>query len=167
MDSLSFRFKIISMKILILNIGKTKEKYIATGIDLYLNRLKHYAPISYIELKDVKSKNAAIDTTAAEYSEMEKHLQLDDLVILLDEHGKQYSSVEFSEELQKYRNRSVKNIVFIIGGAYGHHEELKKKAHHMMSLSKMTFTHEMARLLFLEQLYRAFTILANEKYHNP
>jgi 23S rRNA (pseudouridine1915-N3)-methyltransferase len=155
------------MKVLILNMGKTKEKFISTGIEMYLQRLKHYAQVSYVELKDVKSKSTPQERIAAEYAEFEKQLQADDLIMLLDEHGVQYGSIEFSELIQQFRNRATKNLVFIIGGAYGHHELLKKRAHSMISLSKMTFTHEMARLLFLEQLYRAFTILANEKYHNP
>jgi len=147
-------------------IGKTKEKYLTQGIEIFTKRLKHYCKYSEVILKDVKPGNSSAETKMREYELVNNKLKADDFLILLDEEGKQYSSIVFSSQLQKWINRSPRRIVFLVAGAFGAHERLKERANSMLSLSEMTYSHQMIRLLFTEQLYRAFTILRNEKYHN-
>ncbi len=154
------------MKILIWAIGKTDEKYLEQGIEKYLKRLKHYCKFEYETFKDVKSNSNMEDILKRESELILSRLKSDDFLVLLDEYGSQYTSVSFSEYLEKLQLQSLKSVVFLIGGAYGHHPDIKARANHMISLSKMTFSHQMVRLFLVEQLYRGFTILKNEKYHN-
>ncbi len=156
----------LKMKLLILSIGKTNEKYLTDGIGIYLDRLKHYCRIIYEELKDVKPGLTGAETSLREAEMVLSKLKDDDVLILLDENGKLLSSEKFAEYLDNYRNRSVRNVIFLIGGAFGHHPKLKERAADLISLSPMTFTHQMCRLILAEQIYRAFTIIKNEKYHN-
>lgn len=154
------------MKLLIWSIGKTNEKYLSDGISIYLDRLRHYVKIGYEELRDVKPGLTAADTSLREAEMILSRIKSDDLLILLDEKGKLRDSEQFAAYLEKHQNQSAKNVIFLIGGAYGHHQKLKDRANDMISLSPLTFTHQMSRLILAEQLYRAFTIIKNEKYHN-
>lgn len=148
-------------------IGKTTEKYLTEGINVYKKRLKHYCKFSINEFKDVKvTKNSAVLIQAESELVLSK-LDNNHFLILLDEKGVQKDSVAFARLIEKWNmNSSYKKIVFLVAGAYGASPELKKRANYILSLSDMTFSHQMIRLFFLEQLYRGHTILRNEKYHN-
>ena len=156
------------MQITLLTIGKTDDKRLQGLTDDYVKRLGHYIKFELVIIPDIKnSKN--LSETQQKQKEGElilNRLQTSDNVILLDEKGRQYSSLEFSEVLQKQLNSGVKRIVFAIGGPYGFSEEVYQRANTKISLSKMTFSHQMVRLFFVEQLYRGFTILRNEPYHH-
>ena len=156
------------MKIRIIVIGKTEEEYMRTGISEYLSRLKRYVPLEYIEIPAPKniSSLSIQEQQAREKDIFEKHVQPGDAVILLDEHGKQFTSSGLSAYLNQRMVSGIKSIVFIVGGPYGFHPAFKKPQFEMIALSKMTFSHQMVRLIFAEQLYRAFTILRNESYHH-
>lgn len=156
------------MKITLIAIGKTEDKYLIEGIDKYLNRLKHYINFNLIIIPDVKNtKNLTEAQQKSKEAELIlKQLNNSDVVVLLDEKGKKFSSVQFSQYVNKQMVGSVQNLVFIIGGPYGFDEHIYKRANGSISLSDMTFSHQMVRLFFVEQLYRAFTILKNEPYHH-
>ena len=156
------------MEIQLLTVGKTTKSYIQTGIDEYCRRLKHYINYSVCPIPDIKTTKAL---TEARQKEKEGELILSsissaDCCILLDEHGKEFTSVEFAAYLQKLMASGRKRVTFIVGGPYGFSEDVYRRADGKISLSKMTFTHEMIRLFFTEQLYRAFTILRGEPYHH-
>lgn len=156
------------MKINLIIVGKTEEKYLNEGIDIYLSRLKHYVTFNIIcipELKNVKSfSNEQIKTKEGE--KILEKIENSDEVILLDEVGKEFNSIGFSEFIQKKNNAGLKTLCFVIGGAYGFSEEIYKRANQKIALSQLTFSHQMVRLFFVEQLYRTFTIIKNEKYHH-
>ena len=156
------------MKITLLVTGKTEEKYLIEGIEKYLNRLKHYIGFNMIVIPDVKNtKNLSEAQQKVKEAEMMlKHINNPDTVILLDEKGKKYTSVLFSNYLNKQMIGSVQHLVFVIGGPYGFDDTVYKRANGSMSLSDMTFSHQMVRLFFVEQLYRAFSILKGEPYHH-
>lgn len=155
------------MKITLLTIGDNEDKYLATGFELYGKRLQHYANFDTVTIPSQKNKsNSKEAAMLAESKEILKKLASTDLVLLLDEKGKEFSSVEFSKQIQKYLNMPGKRMVFIIGGPYGFAPEIRERAQQTLSLSKMTFNHQMAKLFFLEQLYRAMTILKGEPYHH-
>ena len=156
------------MKITLIAVGKTEDKYLIEGIDKYLNRLKHYINFSVLIIPDIKNtKNLTESQQKSKEAELiSKQINPTDLVILLDEKGKKHSSVSFSEYLNKQMIGSVQHLVFIIGGPYGFDENIYKRANTSISLSDMTFSHQMVRLFFVEQLYRAFSILKNEPYHH-
>jgi len=156
------------MKITLLCIGKTDDKFIQEGIDKYLKRLKHYITFNIVVLPDVKNvKNLSQSQQKEKEAEsFNKHIQNTDYVVLLDEHGKEYRSLEFSSFLEKKMVASVQHMVFLIGGPYGFAEEIKQRANSFVSLSKMTFSHQMVRLFFIEQIYRAYTIMKGEPYHH-
>ena len=156
------------MKITLLLVGKTTEEYLNTGISVYVKRIVHYLPFEIIELTALKSKGKI---TPAQQKEAEadiilKHINKSDRVILLDEKGKEKSSAEFADFLNHQMNSGIKNLFFVVGGPYGFSEQVYSKAYSTISLSKMTFSHQLVRLVFVEQLYRAFTILKNEPYHH-
>ncbi len=156
------------MKITLLTIGKTENNYLKEGIDIYLKRLKHYINFSITEIPAVK-KSASLAPEIIKEKEAElitKHISKADYIVLLDEKGKEISSTEFSNFLKKKINIGIRELIFVVGGAWGFHESLNKKAHHQLSLSRLTFSHQMVRLFFVEQLYRAFTIMKGESYHN-
>lgn len=155
------------MKVSLWCIGKTNESYLKTGMDIYFKRLKHYCDFEYVEWKDVGSYSNPEDLMKKEASLILSKLKEDDYLILLDEKGRQTDSVSFADYVERLQVRSVKHIVFLIGGAFGHHHSTRSRAQHLLSLSDLTFSHQMVRLIFAEQLYRAFTIIKNEKYHNP
>ena len=156
------------MNIRLIVVSKTDVPYLQTGIDEYVGRLKHYCDFELVVIPALKNLGKA---TTDEVKEREgqlilKQLEKSDLSVLLDEHGKEYGSVEFSEYLQKQMNAGVRTLTFVVGGAFGFSPAVYAAAQHKISLSRMTFNHQMVRLFFVEQLYRAFTILRHEKYHN-
>lgn len=155
------------MKFSLLVIGKTNEKYLEEGIKIFDNRLKNYTKFEMIEVRDIKGFQNPEDLKKKEAEAFLEKIKDDDVLVLLDENGKSFSSVEFSLWIENQQIRSVKHVVFIIGGAYGVHESIRQRSNLVLSFSKMTFSHQMIRLFFVEQLYRAFTIIKNEKYHNP
>jgi 23S rRNA (pseudouridine1915-N3)-methyltransferase len=156
------------MTIKLLTIGKTDNKHLQMLIDDYTKRLSHYIKFEFDVIPDLKKVK---NLTEAQQKQKEGELILSkisssDALILLDENGKQYDSVAFSNYLQKHMNSGIKQLVFVIGGPYGFSEEVYAKAQGKISLSKMTFSHQMIRLFVVEQLYRGFTILKNEPYHH-
>ncbi|MDO6517115.1 23S rRNA (pseudouridine(1915)-N(3))-methyltransferase RlmH [Zobellia uliginosa] len=156
------------MTIKLIAIGKTDSKSLLQLISEYENRLKHYVKFELDIIPDIKN---AKNLSEAQQKEKEGELILKklgptDALVLLDENGKQYSSIEFSTYLQKKMNSGLKQLVFVIGGPYGFSPEVYAKAKGKISLSKMTFSHQMVRLFVVEQVYRAFTILRNEPYHH-
>lgn len=156
------------MKITLLCIGKTDDKFIQEGIDKYLKRLKHYIPFQIIVIPDIKNtKNLSESQQKEKEAELfKKNISAYDFVVLLDERGKEYRSLEFSSFIEKKMVASTSHMVFLIGGPYGFAEEIKQRANSFVSLSKMTFSHQMVRLFFVEQIYRAFTIMKGEPYHH-
>jgi 23S rRNA (pseudouridine1915-N3)-methyltransferase len=156
------------MKIKFICIGKTSKSFLIAGEEEYAGRLKHYCSIERIELPDVKNASglAKAQLKQAEGKEFLSRIAAGDVVLLLDERGKEYSSLEFSGLVQEHMNRSVRTLVFIIGGAYGFSDEVYARANGKLSLSRLTFSHQMVRMIFLEQLYRAFTIIRGESYHH-
>ena len=156
------------MKITLLLNGKTEDDYIAKGFALYEQRLKHYISFELIVIPALKNtKSLSIEQQKQKEGELIfKQIQNSDKLILLDEKGKEYNSVAFSEFIQQQMNSGIKNVVFVVGGPYGFSDEVYKRANGKISLSKMTFSHQMVRLFFVEQLYRAMTILKNEPYHH-
>ena len=156
------------MKIKLLAIGKTDDKNLLKLIETYQNRLKHYVKFEISIIPDIKNvKNLSEKQQKEKEGELIlKQLQPTDELILLDEKGKDFRSLEFAKYLQKKMNSGIKQLVIVIGGPYGFSEEVYKKSNGNISLSKMTFSHQMIRLFVVEQLYRGFTILKNEPYHH-
>lgn len=159
---------LLSMKVHVYYIGKTSEAYLREGEAIYAKRLKHYLPITFEVLPDVKNagKLSAEQLKAKEGELILSRLKNDDGLILLDEGGKQFGSVDFAQWLDLQLQRPYKRLVFLVGGAFGFPPEVYARANGKLSLSKMTFSHQMIRLFFAEQLYRGMTILRGEKYHN-
>lgn len=156
------------MKITLLTVGRTDRDWVKQGLDIYVSRLKHYIPFVMTEIPELKNVSA-LSTSQIKSKEGElilKQIRPTDDVILLDERGKQYSSVEFAKVLQDKISYIGKDIVFVIGGAYGFSDAVYERANAKMSLSKMTFSHQMVRAIFAEQIYRAFTIMKGEPYHH-
>ena len=154
------------MKITLIWVGKTNEKYLKEGISIFTKRLSHYCNFEIIEVKDISGIKDNTDLKKKEGDKILELLKKEDYVILLDENGPSYSSVKWSKWIESHQVRATKRLVFVIGGAFGFSEEMYDQTHAKLSLSKMTFSHQMIRLFFTEQLYRAFTIIKNEKYHN-
>ena len=156
------------MKILLLVIGKTDDEYLITGIKKYVGRLGHYVSFEMKEIPDIRNRKTLSEEQQkkSESFLLLSQFQSGDYVVLLDENGKQFTSVGFSENIEKLMASGNKRIVFVIGGPYGFSQEVYAKANAKMSLSPMTFSHQMVRLIFVEQLYRAFTILKGEPYHH-
>ena len=156
------------MRINLLCIGKTDDKKITELISYYIARLPKHWNFEMIEIPDAKNaRNLSSDLLKKEEAKLFfNHIENTDLVILLDEKGKEFTSREFAQKLNYYQNNSVKRVCFLIGGAYGFSEEMYKRANEKLSLSKMTFTHQMIRLFFVEQIYRADQILQGKPYHN-
>ena len=156
------------MRILLLQIDKTQDSYLAEGIDVYVKRLRNYTTfeVNTINVPKAVRQRSIGEQKTEEARLISGQISPDDLVLLLDENGKEMSSVEFSGFIAQKQNASVKRLVFIIGGPFGFDEQIYKRANSKLSLSRMTFSHQMVRLFFTEQLYRAFTILKGEKYHH-
>lgn len=156
------------MKITLLTVGKTEDAWIKDGTDKYLKRLKHYIKFELTELTELKNTKAlSQDQQKAKEAELIfKNLATTDHVVLLDENGAELSSQKFADLLNKKMLASVQNLVFIIGGPYGFDESIYQRANEKLSLSQMTFSHQMVRVFFAEQVYRALTILKGEPYHH-
>jgi 23S rRNA (pseudouridine1915-N3)-methyltransferase len=156
------------MKIKLLAIGKTDHKHLIKLIEEYEKRLKHYVKFELAIIPDVKNaKNLSeIQQKEKEGELILSKLQNTDVLVLLDDKGKQFTSIEFSKYLQKKMNAGIKQLVLVIGGPYGFSDAVYAKAQGKISLSKMTFSHQMIRLFIIEQIYRGFTILKNEPYHH-
>lgn len=156
------------MKISLVVVGKTDQKYVKEGFDVFYKRVSRYVPIEYIELTDVKNA-ASLSRELLKQKEGELILAKAagaDFLVLLDENGRELPSVEFAHFLEDRMNQSVRNLMFVIGGAYGFSEAVYQQARAKLSLSKMTFSHQLIRLIFVEQLYRGFTIIRGEPYHH-
>lgn len=156
------------MKITLLTVGKTDRDWVRQGLDIYVSRLKHYIPFSMVEIPEMKNVSAlSKDQIKAKEGELIlKNIRPTDDLILLDEHGKEYTSVELAKVIQEKISYTGKDMVFVIGGAYGFSPEVYSRANSKISLSRMTFSHQMVRAIFAEQLYRAFTIMKGEPYHH-
>ena len=156
------------MDVKLVTVGKTDVRWVKEGLDLYVSRLRHYVPFSLVEIPQLKNVSAL---TEEQIKEREGELILRQLnpgdgVYLLDEHGKEFRSVDWAEWLGNRLARGGKGLVFVVGGAYGFSKAVYDRAEGMISLSKMTFSHQMVRTVFAEQLYRAFTIIRGEPYHH-
>lgn len=156
------------MKLTLLCIGKTDEDYLQKGIDKYMKRLKHYVHFDKVIIPDIKNSK---HLTEAQQKEREgqlilKHVVATDMLILMDEKGKAYRSIDFASFFEKQMLNSVPHIIFVIGGPYGFDDTVYQRANSMISLSKMTFSHQMVRLFIVEQIYRAFSIIRGEPYHH-
>ena len=156
------------MKVEFWVVGKTNEKYLKEGIDIYIKRLSHYLPFKMVVISDVKTSKGMnpIQLKEREGNSILQKLKSEDLLILLDERGKSFESVAFSRYLDQLLMRPGRRLIFLVGGAFGFSDAIYKRAQGKLSLSEMTFSHQMIRLFFVEQLYRAMTILRNEPYHN-
>lgn len=156
------------MKIKIWFVGKAHELYVNAGIELFTRRINHYYPIEWKLISSPKTTSALSvnDEKKTEKENILRVLKPDDILVVLDEKGKQISSEQLADFIQKRANESAKNIIFLIGGAYGMDEEVKKKADLKWSLSTLVFPHQLVRLILAEQIYRACTIIKNEKYHH-
>lgn len=156
------------MRIVLLQIDKTQDSYLAEGIEIYNRRLKNYTSFEMITIhvpKQVRQRTLAEQKTE-EAKLILNQLSSEDQLVLLDERGKELGSVEFSKFISQKQNASTKRLIFLIGGPFGFDQKIYDRANYKLSLSKMTFSHQMVRLFFVEQLYRAFTILKGEKYHH-
>jgi len=156
------------MDVRLVTVGKTDVPWVREGLDLYVSRLRHYVPFTLVEIPQLKNVSAF---TQEQIKEKEGELILrqinpGDGVVLLDERGKQYRSVEWAEWIRDRLARGGKGLVFVIGGAYGFSGKVYDRADALVSLSRMTFSHQMVRTIFAEQLYRAFTIIRGEPYHH-
>ena len=156
------------MKILLLTIGNTDKKYMKEGIDDYVKRLSFYVPFELKVIPDIKNRSSFTEDLQ---KEKEGQLILNqvstgDYLILLDEHGSELSSIEFSKWIEKKMIAATRQLVFVIGGPYGFSNAVSQRSDIKIALSKLTFSHQMVRLIFVEQLYRAMTILKNEPYHH-
>ena len=140
------------MKTLLILVGKTTDKHFQAGINDYCDRIGHYMPFELITIPELKNL-------------ILKQIQTSDTVVLLDEHGKEFRSIEFAKWLEQKRN-TARRLVFVIGGPYGFSQAVYSRANEQLSLSKMTFSHQMIRLVFTEQIYRACTIIKGEPYHH-
>lgn len=161
-----FTFVIVNVKLL--TVGRTDVPWVKEGLDLYSSRLRHYVPFTVEEIPELK-KVSALTEDQIKQKEGElilKQITPQDTVVLLDEHGVQMRSLEFASWLQKQLAGGSKGLVFVIGGAYGFSADVYSRASAKLSLSRMTFSHQMVRAIFLEQLYRACTILKGEPYHH-
>ncbi len=156
------------MKIYFWSVGKAHDPYIKEGVELFTKRISHYYPV---EWKIFPPSKKAASSSEEEIKKVEattllSALQNDDVLVALDENGKQWNSPELANFIQQKANESTKNIIFLIGGAYGLHESILKKCNNKWSLSKLVFPHQLVRLILAEQIYRACTIIRNEKYHH-
>ena len=154
------------MKLVFLMVGKTNEKYFIDAISEYEKRIKRFTPFEIITIPDSKGIKTAELQKSTEGELILKQIKNEDFIILMDEKGKRFTSVKFAEYIEKLLCRSDKRIVFVIGGAYGFSQEVYNIADDKISLSDMTFSHQLVRVVFTEQLYRAFTIINNQPYHH-
>jgi 23S rRNA (pseudouridine1915-N3)-methyltransferase len=156
------------VKILLLILGKTGKKYIREGFEDYVSRIGYYLPFDFKIIPDLKnSGNVSVDIKKEKEGQLILgEINKGDQLVLLDERGLEFSSTEFSRWIEKKMMSAVRQIVFVIGGPYGFSEAVYQRADHKISLSRMTFSHQIVRMIFVEQLYRAMTIIRNEPYHH-
>lgn len=156
------------MKVALLQVGKTAEKYLTEGISVFELRLRKYATFEIFIIPDIRNARnmTAAELKAREGDKILKFFKNDDYIVILDDKGKEFSTIEFSAWIEKTMILQKKRLVFVIGGAWGFSDEVYKKADMRLSLSRLTFSHQMVRLLFIEQLYRAFTVIKGEPYHH-
>ena len=168
MDAIFIYPNIVSVKILLLAIGNTDKKFMKEGIDDYVKRLSFYVPFEMKVIPDIKNRSSlSIDLQKEKEGQLIlNQISLGDYVILLDEHGLEFSSVEFSKWIEKKMIAGMRQIVFVIGGPYGFSNTIYQRSDVKISMSKLTFSHQMVRLIFVEQVYRAMTIIKNEPYHH-
>ena len=156
------------MKITLLTVGKTDKDWVRQGMEIYVSRLKHYIPFAVVEIPELKNVSSLtkdqIKTREGEL--ILKNIKPTDDLILLDERGKEYTSVELAKVIQDKISYVGKDMVYVIGGAYGFSDAVYQRANSKISLSRMTFSHQMVRAIFVEQIYRAFTIMKGEPYHH-
>lgn len=155
------------MKTELILVGKTANKHFNAGINDYVERIGHYMPFSITTIPELKNtKNLSESQQKEREGELIlKQIQSTDTVVLLDEHGKEFRSIEFADWIQKKQN-TARRLIFVIGGPYGFSNDVYERANEKISLSKMTFSHQMVRLIFTEQIYRACTIIKGEPYHH-
>jgi len=155
------------MKTLLILVGKTADKNFTAGINDYVQRINHYMPFDIITIPELKNTKKLTENQQKQLEGelIVKYIQTSDYVVLMDEHGKEYRSTDFAKWLLQKQN-TARRLVFVIGGPYGFSQQIYDKANEMISLSKMTFSHQMVRLIFTEQLYRACTIIKGEPYHH-
>ncbi len=155
------------MKTVLILVGKTTDKHFQAGISDYVERISHYMPFDLVTIPELKNTKSLSEQQqkVAEGELILKQIQPSDTVVLLDEHGKEWRSIEFAKWLEQKRN-TVRRLVFVVGGPYGFSSEVYARANEQLSLSKMTFSHQMIRLVFTEQIYRACTIIKGEPYHH-
>lgn len=156
------------MKTILIQVGKTTSKEFQTIIDDYAGRVKHYCQFDIVTIPELKNTKSL---SQQQQKQMEgemilKQIQTSDHVVLLDEHGKEFRSIEFATWIEKKQQTVSRNMVFVIGGPYGFSDAVYERANEKVSLSKMTFSHQMIRMIFIEQLYRAYTIIKGEQYHH-
>ena len=155
------------MKTKLIVVGKTNDKNIIKGIEDYVGRIKHYMPFDIIVIPELKNTKKLSESVQKEIEgeQILKQVQQSDDMVLLDEHGKEFRSIDFASWMEK-KQQTVRNLVFVIGGPYGFSDSVYERCNSKLSLSKMTFSHQMIRLLFTEQIYRACTIIKGEPYHH-
>jgi 23S rRNA (pseudouridine1915-N3)-methyltransferase len=153
------------MKIHFWSVGKIHESYVKEGVEIFTKRISHYYPVEWKVFSSSKSASGDQDKKN-EATQLLNAIQKDDILVALDENGKQWNSTELAAFIQQRANSSTKNLIFIIGGSYGLHETLLKKCDYKWSLSKLVFPHQLVRLILSEQVYRACTIIRNQKYHH-
>ncbi|MBA4322376.1 MAG: 23S rRNA (pseudouridine(1915)-N(3))-methyltransferase RlmH [Odoribacter sp.] len=156
------------MKIALMQIGKTNEKFISEGVDGYSRRIRRYTGFEIITIPDLKQiKNMPVpEQKLKEGEKICRSLNNEDYVVLLDEKGKMFSTIEFSEQLGKIFMLAKKRVVFVVGGPYGFSPEVYNRADIMVALSRLTFSHQLVRLLFAEQLYRVLAVIKGDPYHH-
>lgn len=154
------------MKIILVCVGKTNENHIIEGINIYLKRIQRNYGFNIQIISDARKGLSREQQKIEEGQNILKKVSSDDFLVLLDENGNELNSVEFASFLEKHMVQSTKNMIFVVGGPYGFSDEVYKRANYKLSLSQMTFSHQIIRLIFTEQLYRAFTIIRGEPYHH-
>ena len=155
------------MKIVLIVIGSTKEQYLIDGLSRYQERIKHYIPFEILEIPIKQVSNTHKNSLKiGEGRNILKQFLPSDHVVILDEKGVSFTSLKFADKIQSWMLRGIRRLIFIIGGPYGFSDDIYARANEKISLSNMTFSHQMVRLFFAEQLYRGYTILNNEPYHN-
>lgn len=156
------------MKVSLLTVGKTDIKWVAEGAGMYISRIRHYLPFEMVEIPELKNASSLSQDQIKqkEADLIMKNIHPGDFVVLLDEHGREFRSMEFSSWMEERMSRSGKDMVFVIGGAYGFADAVHERADFKISLSRMTFSHQLVRTIFVEQLYRAMTIMRGEPYHH-
>jgi 23S rRNA (pseudouridine1915-N3)-methyltransferase len=156
------------MKITFITVGKTEDTYLKDGIEKYVKRLKHYTKLEMVDIPELKNTKALTEDQqkAKEAELILKKITVQDHVILLDENGMEFTSVQFANYINKRSVSSSANLIFIVGGPYGFDQSVYQRANDKISLSRMTFSHQMVRLFFVEQLYRAYSIIKGEPYHH-